>query len=253
MSAISPPDAFLPHNSNGALDYSTEGSSTIVSGRTANQGFEGLTVGHDGTRLYVLLQSALLQDQDLTNDVSVQYTRMLVYDISTPSSPSLLEEYVVELPASSSKVFAASELHYVKVCPLLLYVGLSLCSHRLWQDGVFLVLARDGKGNGNGDSPSSTASKSQLTANFKNIGLISLAGATNIVGMYDAVGAAVAPNGVLDSAVTPVTFNDVRSSRPGPYSARSDTLKRRCSLSTSSTTPSSPGLGFRTASLSRQT
>ncbi|GAA6035967.1 hypothetical protein JCM8097_005190 [Rhodosporidiobolus ruineniae] len=136
-----------------------------------------------------MLQSALTQDQDLSDEVSVQYTRMLVYDISTPTSPQLIEEYVVELPKSDSKVFSASEMHYVR-------------------DGVFLVLARDGKGNGNGDSPSSTASKKQLTSNFKNIGLVSLTGVTNIVGQYDGVGDAVAPGGVFNTAVTAAQFND---------------------------------------------
>jgi hypothetical protein len=71
-----------------------------------------------------------------------------------------------------------------------------------------MVLARDGKGNGNGDSPSTEASKKQLTSNFKNIGLVSLTGATNIVGQFDAVGAAVAPGGVLDASVVPVTFQN---------------------------------------------
>ncbi|GAA5856230.1 hypothetical protein JCM8547_000831 [Rhodosporidiobolus lusitaniae] len=187
LGAIMPPDAFLPHNEAGELDFSVE--SDIVSGRATNQGFEGLTINPDNTRLYALLQSALMQDQNVEDEVSVENTRMLVYDISTPSAPTLIEEYVVVLPKSDSKVFASSEVHYVK-------------------DGLFMVLARDGKGNGNGDSPSSEASKKQLTSNFKDIGLVSLAGATNIVGLYDDVGASVAPNGVLDAAVTPATFNE---------------------------------------------
>lgn len=70
-----------------------------------------------------------------------------------------------------------------------------------------MVLARDGKGNGNGDSPASSASKKQVTSVFKNIGLISLADATNINGLYDSVGASVAPEGVLDSSIVAADFN----------------------------------------------
>lgn len=70
-----------------------------------------------------------------------------------------------------------------------------------------MVLARDGKGNGNGDSPASSASKKQVTSVFKNIGLISLVDATNINGLYNSVGASVAPEGVLDSSITAADFN----------------------------------------------
>jgi hypothetical protein len=75
LSSILPPDAFLPHDSHGNLDFATEDGSTIVSGRATNQGFEGLTISPDNTKLYVLLQSALVQDQ-IVDDENVQYTRM---------------------------------------------------------------------------------------------------------------------------------------------------------------------------------
>lgn len=75
LSSILPPDAFLPHNSDGNLDFATEDGSTIVCGRATNQGFEGLTISPDNTKLYVLLQSALVQDQVIANE-NVQYTRM---------------------------------------------------------------------------------------------------------------------------------------------------------------------------------
>ncbi|GAA5900784.1 hypothetical protein JCM5296_004894 [Sporobolomyces johnsonii] len=192
LSNIPVPDAFLPHTDAGVLDFATEEDVNLVSGRAPNQGFEGLTISPDNTRLYALLQSALLQDQDLSDDTTIQFTRLLVYDITNVDDPSLIEEYVVELPKSSSKVYAASEVHYVN-------------------DNTLLVLARDGKGNGNGNSPSSTATTKQLTSDEKEIGIISLVGATNIVGLYDGVGEAVAPNGVLDSSVTPVAFNNLIS------------------------------------------
>ncbi|GAA5980890.1 hypothetical protein JCM10908_003903 [Rhodotorula pacifica] len=183
LSAIMPPPAFLPHDSTGALNFATETGATIVSGRTTNQGFEGLTISADNKRLYVLLQTALAQDQNLADDTTTQYTRMIGYDISHPAAPVLVEEYVVQLPAGAGKVYGGSELHRVS-------------------DGVFMLLARDGKGDGNGSSTS------KLTSAFKNIGLVDTRGASNIAGVYDSVGASVAPNGVLRSDITAVQFNN---------------------------------------------
>ncbi|GAA6020203.1 hypothetical protein JCM10207_004368 [Rhodosporidiobolus poonsookiae] len=182
LSAIEPPMAIIPHNAAGYIDFSVD-SETLVSGRSTNQGFEGLTINPENTRLYAMLQSATLQDQNIEDEVSVEYTRLFVYDITTPSAATLIEEYVVELPKSDDKVFSSSEIHYVR-------------------EGLIMVLARDGKGAGNGSSTK------KLTSNFKNIGLVSLAGATNIVGQYDGVGEAVAPQGVLDSSITAAGFQD---------------------------------------------
>lgn len=185
LSAIEPPAAILPHLADGTLYFETEGE-TPTYGRVPNQGFEGLTISADNTRLYGLIQSALSQDQDLTLG-NRQYTRMVVYDISVPSTPILVEQYVVTLPESDpTTVFAASELHYVSA-------------------GVFLILPRDGKGNGNGNSPSSTATKKQLTSAYKNAALMTTVGSTNINGLFDEFDSAVAPLGVLDPSITPVT------------------------------------------------
>ncbi|GAA5892130.1 hypothetical protein JCM6882_005702 [Rhodosporidiobolus microsporus] len=187
ISAVTIPDAVLPHNQDGELDFSVEDGATIVSGRTTNQGFEGLTINPENTRLYALLQSALAQDMNPEDEESSEFTRMLVFDISNPDAATLVEEYVVHLPRSEDKVFAQSEVHYVK-------------------DGVFLVLARDGKGAGNGDPPATEVSKKKLTSAYKNIGLVTLTGATNIVGQYDGVGDSIAPNGVLSTEVTAAAF-----------------------------------------------
>ncbi|GAA5828185.1 hypothetical protein JCM11251_002625 [Rhodosporidiobolus azoricus] len=187
LSAVPLPDAVLPRNQDGELDFSVEDGATIVSGRVTNQGFEGLTINPENTRLYALMQSALAQDMNPEDEESSEFTRMFVFDISNPDAATLVEEYVVHLPRSDDKVFAQSEVHYVK-------------------DGVFMVLARDGKGAGNGDAPASDVSKKKLTSAYKTIGLVSLTGATNIVGLYDGVGDSIAPNGVLSDAVTAAAF-----------------------------------------------
>lgn len=66
------------------------------SGRSNNQGFEGLTVSGDGKNLYVLLQSAMVQDGGLAKTTN-RYSRMLKYDIRG-TTPRLAREYIVPLP-----------------------------------------------------------------------------------------------------------------------------------------------------------
>jgi len=66
-------------------------------GRSNNQGFEGLTISGDGRNLYVMLQSATIQDGGLGKTTN-RYTRMLKYDISQKGKARLAREYVVPLP-----------------------------------------------------------------------------------------------------------------------------------------------------------
>lgn len=67
-----------------------------TSGRTNNQGLEGLTVSHNGNKLYSLAQSALVQDGGLAKTTN-RYARFITYDIK--NSPAKYKaEYVVPLP-----------------------------------------------------------------------------------------------------------------------------------------------------------
>ncbi|KAF1016862.1 MAG: hypothetical protein GAK31_00121 [Stenotrophomonas maltophilia] len=69
-------------------------------GRRNNQGVEGMGLSPDGTRLFVALQSALLQDTASGNAAGRVNTRVLVYDVSaspTPKQP--IGHYVMTLPA----------------------------------------------------------------------------------------------------------------------------------------------------------
>lgn len=92
-----------------------------------NQGFEGVTISTDETKLYVVLQSGLRQDYDSQFDDG-RYTRMLEYDISDVLETKLTAQYVIELPQrDADSIFKTSEIHYV-------------------DDSTFLLLARDGRG-----------------------------------------------------------------------------------------------------------
>lgn len=158
---IVPPKAVRPLDDNGKPDFTS--LKPPATGRRNNQGVEGMALSPDGTRLFVALQSALVQDS-LPGDASGRtLTRVLVYDVShddTPSTP--IGHYVVELPSYTSngdggapdKTAAQSEI-------------------RVLDDHRFLMLARDGAGWGaEGGKP----------IVFKQVMLVDIDGATNLAG-----------------------------------------------------------------------
>jgi hypothetical protein len=126
LKTITPPPAAIPRI-NGTVNFTS-----IVnpdSGRSANQGFEGLTASPSGNKLFALMQSALMQEGG-GNKATNQYTRFFEWDVSNLDHIKLEAEYVVPLPQSSKpETYAQSEIH------------------RLNKD-QFLVLARDANGNG---------------------------------------------------------------------------------------------------------
>ncbi len=84
IGAIVPPPAFQPHSPVGVLNYTS--ASTPLNGRRNNQGFEGVSLSPDGTRLFALLQSACVQDgTQAANNQNAKNTRLLIYDVSTQS------------------------------------------------------------------------------------------------------------------------------------------------------------------------
>src|SRR5262245_24764480 len=123
LGVIRPPEAFIPKRlSNGVPvdDFSANSPSAgvvynppkgnPVSGRQNNQGFEGMTLSPDRTKLFVLLQSAAIQDLDATSAATIRNTRrntrLLAYDIAG-ASPTLVGEYVVQLPLFGAGLTAA--------------------------------------------------------------------------------------------------------------------------------------------------
>jgi hypothetical protein len=106
-----------------------------VSGRQNNQGFEGLAMSSDRKTLFILLQSALIQDLDSTSASTIKLTRnntrLLAYDLRG-REPRLAGEHVVQLPLYQDQTTTTKTLLTAAQSELL-----ALNDHQ------FLVLARD--------------------------------------------------------------------------------------------------------------
>lgn len=156
---IRPPAAVEPRR-DGRRDFTS--LRAPQTGRRNNQGPEGVSLSPDGNTLFVVLQSALMQDSASGNAAGRIDTRVLVYDVShTPTPVAPVGHYVLQLPAyddgdggQPNRTAAQSEV-------------------RALNDHQFLTLARDGAGLG------ATGGKPIV---YKSILLVDVAGATNLAG-----------------------------------------------------------------------
>lgn len=186
-----PPEAVVPRT-DGAVDFRS-----LVppqTGRRNNQGVEGMSLSPDGTRLFVALQSALIQDTARGDANGRINTRVLVYDVSHEATPARpMAHYVIQLPAYRKRgdgkpvdaTAAQSELR-------------ALDNHR------FLMLARDANGLGT-DNDNPVVYKSVLLADTSK--------ATNLAGSaYETTTQSVlaAPDDVaLKAHITPVAYAEL--------------------------------------------
>lgn len=191
IGAIRPPPAIIPTR-NGTDSFSANSPprydpdfvtipGTPDSGRSNNQGMEGLTASPDGKTLYGLLQSASSQEGG-RSPPNRRHVRFLIYDISDSSNAALKAEYVVPLPvfANNTLVAAQSEVHYISPTQ-------------------FMVLSRDsGRGHGLDNSQS----------RYRHIDVFDISKATNVMGpTYDCTNCSIASvNGTLKPEITPATY-----------------------------------------------
>lgn len=195
LQAIRPPDAYIPRR-NGTVSFSSASLSISDrkagvaqirpedpdSGRGNNQGFEGLTISHDGKKLYALLQSALNQEGGKRRRTR-RHARLIEYDIPEAGDAVYAHEYVVRLPLyDEDKAAGQSDI---------LYVG----------DKQFLILARDsnaGCGSENGESKSK----------YRQVDIFDISQATDIKSdEYDhATGAIADQDGELVSGIVPAEY-----------------------------------------------
>lgn len=174
------------------------------SGRRNNQGLEGMGLSPDGSRLFVALQSATLQDSAKGNAAGRVNTRVLVYDVTTSPTPQQpMGHYVMALPAYAhdgkgklDRTAAQSELR-------------ALDANR------FLLLARDGNGLGkDGDDP----------IIYKSVLLVDVAEASNLAGTAYETGTASVladpASTVLKEGITPARSDELLNLLDRPQLAR---------------------------------
>ena len=80
--------------------------------RKANRGFEGLAISPDGARLFVMLQSPLLNPDKKSGEAS-RYVRIAVFDISDGDNPKLAGVYVYQTQQASD--VGAAEQDEIKI------------------------------------------------------------------------------------------------------------------------------------------
>ncbi len=180
------PAALVPHSPTGTINFQAD---PPTNGRRINQGMEGIAQSPDGTKLFGLLQSATIQDSGSGNQ-GRSNTRLIVYDVGTNDTPSdPVAQYLIQLPRvdDTGSTTNGSTVNRNAAQSSIL----ALNDHQL------LILSRDGNGRGAAGSPV-----------FKSILLADLSNATNIDGPYDAEGNAVAPGGVLNPTVTPISWTE---------------------------------------------
>jgi hypothetical protein len=158
---IVPPKAVRPRDAEGKPDFTS--LRPPATGRRNNQGIEGMALSPDGTRLFVALQSALIQDTAPGDASGRVLTRVLVYDVSRNAQPKQpVGHFVLHLPAyadlgngaAPNRTAAQSEI-------------------RVLDNHTFLMLARDGNGLGaDGGKP----------IVYKSVLLVDTDGASNLAG-----------------------------------------------------------------------
>ncbi|CUS07211.1 unnamed protein product [Tuber aestivum] len=216
--AIKPPDAFIPIRkeaekyllltpqirtkvSNLLIDSSFASNNPPIydpsqspdpvnptSGRSNNQGFEGLTVSGDGRNLYALLQSAAVQEGGLSK-LTNRYARMVKYDITAPVKARLAREYVVPLPqfndpTKKTNPRTAGQSEILAVGP-----------------DQFLILSRDSDFGHGADG---------TLSNYRQIDVFDISDATSLNGRtYDSRGSSIttAPDsGTLKPDIKPALY-----------------------------------------------
>jgi len=180
--------ALLPRNAAGVIDFNSVTPGTV--GRRNNQGLEAMTLTPDNKKLVTILQSATVQDTNGAAQQTRNNTRLLIYDISTTTTPTNpIGHYVLQLPVFNNNGSGAAPDRTAAQSEVLAL-----------NDTQFLVLARDGLGRGVAANASTST-----TPVFKSVLLVDTTGATNLAGTtYETSYTPLATNGTLLPSIVPV-------------------------------------------------
>src|SRR5262249_49896017 len=89
---LTTPDNLIPRN--GSDPDFANGRPTINSGRQDNRGFEGLTMSPDGTKLYGVMQDALVNEGSQNDGRRSQNLRIVEFDAATGQQTA---QYIYQL------------------------------------------------------------------------------------------------------------------------------------------------------------
>jgi hypothetical protein len=154
-----------------------------TSGRANNQGFEGLSYDAKENALYMLLQSASINNGGLDKTTN-RYTTLLKYGLDKQGrNPQYTGQWVVPLPQYQDPTKKPTAKPRTAASSELLALG----------GGRFFALSRDGFGRGDAWNQSV----------YRHVDVFSIKDATDIKDRFDNYTDAFAPNGVLDTSVTP--------------------------------------------------
>jgi hypothetical protein len=169
LRALTIPSKFLiTHPSNTADGELPPNNAT---GRQPNRGMEGLAITPDGSKLYGIMQNALIQDGALNSSNQRRGFNNRILEINTTTGET--HEYLYQLDSRSNGV---NEMVAIN-------------------DHQFLVLERDGNAG--------------ASAAFKKIFKIDLTGASDISGVALPQAASPLPSGVIPVTKTPTPFIDL--------------------------------------------
>jgi len=182
---LAPPANLVPRRADNSVDL-TGARPTITQGRQDNRGFEGLAVSPDGSRLYAVLQNALVNEGAPDGRFS-RNLRIVEYDTATGAP---LRQFVYRLEALAD--INARIPGTVNDFPAQAQgrnIGVSAIT--AVNATRFLVVERDNRGFG-------TIGPSDATVGTKRVYLVDIAGATDVSstplgGTNDAPPAGVVP------------------------------------------------------------
>lgn len=162
------PANILPKEPNGTPNF-VDGRPTIATGRQDNRGYEGLGISPDGTKLFAMLQDALVNEGDPDGRRS-QNLRIVVYDVATGESSA---QYIYQLesrtaindriPGTADDFGANAQGRNIGISSIIAL-----------NDTEFLILERDNRGVGVDDP------LGKLPVGSKRVYKIDITGATDV-------------------------------------------------------------------------
>ncbi|MFE1745645.1 esterase-like activity of phytase family protein [Coleofasciculus sp. H7-2] len=187
--AFKTPENIIPKV--GSSSNYVDGQGTITSGRQDNRGFEGLTLSPDGTKLYAILQDALVNEGSNEGSADGRYSRNVrLVEFNTATGESVAQYiYQLETIADINERIPGTKDDFKKNAQGR-NIGVSAIT--ALNDKEFLVLERDNRGLGVEDTASSkpVGSKRVYKINLTDatdVSSISLAGSNMLPVSVNAV------------------------------------------------------------------